>query len=186
MSEKVRFIFLLSCFLIINSTFGQIDKNNWMLGGNLSIHSTQRPDEFRGTNSSIKLFPSVGYFFEKNFAAGVILEYRIIGSKNFKFDFGNSGELGVGPFTRYYFLKSDQKNNLFLEIFCRYTNNIRFSNKPLFTYGTSIGHVYFINQSVGIETKLVYQHLREPIIGGANKNNSLILMFGLQIHLERE
>lgn len=186
--EKMRFALLLSCFLFNNSIFSQIEKNNWMLGGSLSINATQSQNEIAGSYSTIKLSPSVGYFFEKNFAAGVLLEYQTQGSENLKFDFGNSirGRLSVGPFARYYFLESVQKNNFFLEMFCNYTNNIRFSDKPIFRYGTSIGYVHFINQSIGIETKLVYQRMRIPLTDGASKLNSFTLMFGFQIHLERE
>jgi hypothetical protein len=126
-------------FIFISfSIFAQINKGQWMLGGNaLFSHSVvkQNNDFFHSDNkaTSLQLMPGVGYFFMDQFAAGLrtgvnhsdvkqetesrgaVSFYSLMESKITAF--------ALSPFVRYYFLPSSRKINVFADISYAYGNN---------------------------------------------------------------
>lgn len=125
---------------ISSSAFSQINKGQWMVGGNASFsHSNvkQHNDFYHAENkaTSVQVMPGAGYFFLDQFAAGLravishsdvnvkqetvaggpVSYYSLITSKITAF--------ALSPFARYYFLPSSRKINVFADISYAYGSN---------------------------------------------------------------
>lgn len=172
--------------ILCQSVKSQINKNNWMFGGNGRIsfqNETLNSSKVKGFN--IELFPSAGYFFVDKFSGGVRgklafdkVEFNGITSKTTIF--------GIGPFLRYYFLSSENRVNLFAESayqYLHYSGNSGTSNSAnSFTF--SAGPVIYFNTSVGIEFTANYELNKNKITATSSK--TFFLSIGFQIHLEKE
>jgi hypothetical protein len=172
----------------------QTEKGNKLIGGSGTIDFP--------TNTSPKWFsfditPKVGQFFLKNLAIGITPEWGYSYEKRYSGTKENITVLGIGPFIRFYLGKS--KLRYFAEAGISY-NHIWRSSK--YNYGfypsykteaysfsenIGIGMVYFINQNVGLETKLQYQHSYNTSLFSSSVSNysynGLTLNLGLQIYL---
>src|SRR5919109_5310019 len=67
------------------------DKGDWLVGGSLSLNTTEGATSFTFN-------PNVGHFFGRNFAAGaeMVISTSKLGELRMT-------TLGIGPFARYYF-----------------------------------------------------------------------------------
>lgn len=106
---------LISVLFIIaaNAAFSQINKGQWMVGGNLSFTSSKDKTTVGGESQSgktttiLSFNPDAGYFFMDKFAGGLRL--------NLTTATGGYSSLFVGPFLRYYLLPTAQKVNIFAD-----------------------------------------------------------------------
>lgn len=164
-------------------SIGQINKNNFIVGGNGSFNS-QKETQYSGSSKSIsiKLIPDIGYFFFDKFAAGIRSHWNFT-KISYSGSLAKSGHLGVGPFFRYYFLDNSNQINFFAESAYQYINNwgnnySDYSNLFLFSAGPEI----FINTNIGIEITGNYDFYKNNNMNKKAKGCSLNI--GLKIHLE--
>ena len=175
---KLFFTTILFCSITTNA---QITKGNWMVGGNAyfdnSNANNSKGEEIQ-SSTGIQIQPNIGYFFYDHFASGLIASYGYGKTKG-----GNSNSgFGVGPFLRYYFLKSDKNLNFLLVANYNYGKN--FNTQDFTTsYGIKTGPVVYFNSSVGLELLAKYQHVFYS--SDSYTTNSLQIGLGLQIHLEK-
>src|SRR5688572_4536948 len=104
--KKINFIL---CIFLAFSSFGQVNKGQWLTGGSAAINF-QNVDESEYKSTTINISQNIGYFFMYKLAAG------LRGS----FDWTKSNALHItntfftgSPFIRYYFLPASHKLNVF-------------------------------------------------------------------------
>ena len=151
----------------------QTAKGDWMVGGALSLNTTEG-------NTSFSFMPNVGHFFGRNFAAGaeMIINTQKIGELR-------STSLGVGPFARYYFeLKEPQ--------FKPYVHGgFNVSSVRTKAFGDSetetatgfllgLGGAYFINQNVAIDGMAGYNYSK---VENEDGSGGFLFRIGFQVHL---
>ena len=160
----------------------QITKGNWMVGGNAYFSNvTNKNSNGEQTQSStqINVQPNIGYFFYDRFVGGLStsLGYgKVNGNNN-----SNSG-FSLGPYVRYYFLKSEKTINFLLEANYYYGKDFNKSNFGT-SYGFKTGPVIYFNSSVGLELLAKYEH--DYNSSDSNTANVFQLGLGFQIHLKK-
>lgn len=179
---ETRKFYLIVIMLFSLSSFAQITKGNWMMGGVASFSHNKYTDSMGTTEAnSFSISPNVGYFFMDKLVVGA--------SGLLSSTFNNTGmdstNYGIGPFARYYFLDEEKPFNIFSEISYGLQKVSQSENK-IENFNVKAGAVYFLNSSVGLEAALNYSNKKYS--GGINDatNKTLFLSFGFQIHLERE
>ncbi|MBU2927630.1 outer membrane beta-barrel protein [Winogradskyella psychrotolerans] len=186
---KTLFFFLvLTISLSLNA---QITKGNWLVGGSGSFTSTTATsednlgNEFESIATALQLRPNIGYFLTDKFATGLNIGVNLSNSPGRD---NSNWSMSVGPFARYYFLKPENRVNLFGEASFSYGNGLSEINKDRNTtsYGFSTGGVLFFNSSVGLEMSLNYTDSTSRSDGSSDTNfKNLFLGLGFQIHLEK-
>ncbi|PHR69434.1 MAG: hypothetical protein COA67_10710 [Lutibacter sp.] len=171
-------------FAISLTVQSQITEGNWMVGGSGSYnHITV--DNDNGTvnkNSRLTIKPDVGYFILDKLVVGSSMGYYHY--KSIDFDSYNKN-YSIGLFSRYYFLKSNKRFNLFTQIhydrvfFETKSSNLVKGNGN--RYGLKVGQVIFFNSSVGLEFSIDY----EKEVYEFNTVNNINVNIGFQIHLEK-
>ena len=188
---KILKLIYLLILLFISTTNAQINKGNWMVGGTAgftyskteAINNNPTTGTTINYNSigtySVALDPNVGYFFKDKLAAGLKISY-LNGFQEGEKVSSDGMNLSIGPYLRYYFLKTDKVYNLFIEpSYNRFLSNSlgnasSFSIKP--------GFVIFMNSSVGFETSISYVKTKSSDF----ERNDIFFGFGFQIHLEKD
>jgi len=164
---------------------GQINKNNFIVGGNGRFNSQKETlNSVSSKSISINLIPDVGYFFFDKFAAGIRSHWNFTKTA-YSGSLAKSGHLGVGPFFRYYFLDNSNQINFFAESAYQYINDwgnyySNYSNLLLFSVGPEI----FLNTNIGIEITANYDFFKNNNMNKKAKGYSLNI--GLKIHLEKK
>ncbi len=193
----MRFYFLLlACIICSAASFGQITKNNWMVGGSFSYSKVKLYDgsvlfqKIRLVNTS----PAVGYFVIDKLATGIRAKILLSKVWNVTSQFGTQvsrqNQYDAGPFVRYYFLPVDNKINLFGDLAFTYGTHITFNSSDKlpddhqYAYSVAGGMALFINSSIAAELQVEYSRWHEVNIDSHYKK--LQLGIGLQIHLERD
>lgn len=180
----IFFIFLSS------SSFGQINKGNWLIGGNASY--TTHKYKFVSDPSNLKyrtfqVTGDVGYFFISKLATGIRLTYLHENETGLASDSSyfnqTTRDLEIGPFVRYYFLPVGNKYNLLVDADYsfgrRKDKNVGgYSKERSDSYTFAAGPVWFINPKTALELTLSYEHQRNYFMISYTKVN-----LGLQIHL---
>lgn len=159
----------------------QITKNNWMIGGDTYFSS----NDYNGdTSNEFRINPNVGYFFIDKLAGGLQMNLAFTntdpGGRNSK-----ASSYGFAPFARYYFLETDKIINVFTEVNYSFSFG-KFGQGDTINwngYGVKAGTVLFFNSSVGIEFSLNYTNTTRK--SDDFKIKTLLVGFGLQIHLEK-
>ena len=179
---KKRLFITIITFIFSYTIQSQITKGNWMVGGDIAFsYSKTKPKSIVESKAfKMDISPNVGYFFWDKLAFGTRVNYTI---SRYRSDSGNSNfdRLLVSPFARYYFLENEKFINTFLESSYRFAilnenNSTEFSIKG--------GVAIFLNSSVAFEIALEYlnSNTKDIYVG----TNTLLLGFGVQIHLERK
>ncbi|MCU0374419.1 MAG: hypothetical protein MUF24_03835 [Chitinophagaceae bacterium] len=181
--------FLIFIFVLCNASVeltAQLEKKNWMLGGNARLASSKQVNELSEVSQfSLDISPSVGYFFADKFAGGVKGQ---LGFTSLKYNgpTAKSSVIGVGPFLRYYMLSVDKPVNFFGEVFYRpLITKADFNARGIVTNGFTLtgGAVVFLNTSVGLEFTLNYDFFNNS---NNNKVKTIFFGVGFQIHLIKE
>lgn len=180
MKKSILIIFIL--LFLSNTLLSQITKGTWLLSGSASFAMIKNNSEgalkYKQTNFSIS--PSIGYFLKDKFALGIrpSLTY---GSSSISS--GNSETIfSVGPFVRYYFLKTDKVFNILTDGSYSYTS-FGSSGVKQSTISMAAGPVVYFNPSVGLEFLIGYASTKVAKYSG--RNNELGFSIGFQIHLEK-
>ena len=178
--KKVKIIPATLLLISISAT-SQITKGNFMVGGSGYFNNSNAKNSEGAqiqSGSQIILQPNIGYFIYDRFVTGLTTRFGYSKTNGSKSSFG----FGLGPFVRYYFLKTDKNINFLLEANYNYGKDF---NTPDFntTYGFKIGPVIYFNSSVGLELLAKYEN--SFISSAAFTVNSFQIGLGLQIHLEK-
>jgi len=182
--HKATFLFFAFIFVIKNVN-SQITMGNWLVNGTASFSKLQSSStaitQFKQTNFQIS--PSLGYFLKDKLAIGLrpSLTY---GSNTV----ANSNTIiSIGPFVRYYILKTHNIINLFTE--GRYalgsnTGKGQTTSLKLNTYSIAAGPVLYFNSSVGLE--FIIDYSISKYIEFPGNNNEMRFGIGFQFHLEKD
>jgi hypothetical protein len=179
-------ILLFFASVISAGVSAQINKGNFLVGGNISYTSEKvgmaSGDKFK----QFGLNANVGYFVIKKLALGIRGGYVATSFKIESQDYhSRSSTISVAPFMRLYFLPAKNKVNVFTD--ASYisgrersqqvqrpgpVNSISFNG-----YDLNAGPVFFINKHVALELALGIRnrsHRDEPVFTSS---------LGLQVHL---
>lgn len=171
-----QYIIFFIIFLCSNLSSAQLEKNNWLVGGTAYFgYAESKPKNQPSSNSfAFSVNPNIGYFLDDNISAGLVGGYY----RNFAEN--SSGQSSsIGPFLRYYLLKTEKPLNIFTHISYEFDlSNNEIVRPNVFT--SKVGIVYFLNSSVGLECALNYRFAKSALYTDKN----VFLNFGLQIHLE--
>mgnify|MGYP004704599487 CR=1 FL=1 len=178
--KKLTLIYAFLFFYL--STYSQIDKGFWMLGGDASFAYGKNKSNsiVNGESFNLEISPNVGYFVVDKLALGASLDYY---RSRYKTDDLTSSfdNFWVSPFVRYYFLENEKPMNVFLE--SSYKFSILKENKAT-AFSVKTGVAVFLNQSTALEISLQYLNTNsDNIFVGSN---AVLLGFGFQLHLERD
>jgi hypothetical protein len=181
--QKTVLLIIVTSF-IANFSYGQLSKGVWLFGGNASFSSLNNSStvtvQYKQTN--IQITPVVGYFLADKFAVG-LCPSLIYGSNTVA---STSTTLAIGPFTRYYFLNSENIFNLFAEgsyLYGSITNKGQASSNSN-TFSISGGPVLYFNSSVALEFTLGYS--MQKAVGFTGTNNEIRFGIGFKFNLEKE
>ena len=192
-------------FLFSFSSFAQLDKKTWLVGGNGTFSSVD--DNFSATTvaseykrTEIKISPSVGYFVIDKFAMGLKSSLSWNKNKgltaNTTLSVSKDIRLDYGPFIRYYFLDKEKPFNILADLSYQF-GNLKFieSNDKGVRNNLSImaGSVIYFNSSVGLELLLGYKIEKEKLTRSTSTpqyfytdtKKGFQTSIGFQIHLEK-
>jgi hypothetical protein len=165
----------LSMLIVSATSFAQIDKASWLVGGNLDYQSSKVASI---TTSSFTFSPNIGYFLVDKLAGGVraqFLSSKVSGEEAITHN-------NIGPFLRYYFLQKNGKTNLFLD------GNFSFGSTSVLgtsvsntSYGFNVGPAFFLNKHTALEITLGYDALKAET--DDVWTNAIKFGVGFQIHL---
>lgn len=190
---KKIFVLVVIIIFFQKNIFGQLSKNTWLVGGNLSFASSiYHPNQSAETKTSdFQLSATVGYFITPRLPIGIRTMFQT-NKQNYKDAFGTTGEakanyLSVGPFVRYYFLKKiDPVINFFGEanyLFGKARPDISANTFSFYRYYLLAGPVVYFNSSVGLELTLGYYYQKPN--DGRNATSGFQTGLGFQIYLEK-
>ena len=175
-------LFFIATLLVTISANSQITKGNWMVGGDGNYTNTKVVNSITenvSVGNSIRVSPNIGYFVYDKFALGIngLFHYNKANGSD------SSTGFGVGPFARYYILKTEKRVNIFTEANYNFYNT-QTKGVNSFTgssYRFKAGPVIYFNSSVALEMSLNY--LSEKTENFTAKYFTVGL--GFQIHLEK-
>ena len=176
---------------------GNINKGDWMLGGDAGFESRSIKQGISLSTRKDKYFyvaPNVGYFFINQLAGGLRMRFHTETFDNEIYEKkGKVISINAGPFLRYYFLPSTQKLNVFVDGAFgfggyKYTppeGNVLVKYKAS-EFALTGGAAYFVSPSVAVEATLGYKHRKEKyteLNKFTSTSNIVAFNIGFQIHL---
>jgi hypothetical protein len=184
------FILLLLPLISTNTATSQINKHQFLLGGNISFESVKNDGDGVYTTSynttTFFVSPNIGYFIIPKFAGGLRLDVSIYNQNT---AVSNQSNISLSPFLRYYFLSQRQRFNILADV--GYVNSKSKTRIQSLTvtetrngFTISAGPSIFLNQHVGLEFLLGYKYTKLKNISD-NETTAFNTVLGLQIHLER-
>ena len=189
--KTIKIILTISLLSFFTSN-AQITKGNWMVGGNARYYISNAESTFNGikttqSSSGLNLAGTIGYFPFDKFSIGL--------SPSFGFNnpegSNNSGTgYGIGPYVRYYFLKPENRINIFSHI--EYNYGLGYSSGEKTSsrkdFNIMAGPAIFFNSSVALELTMQYNISESTSYSTNNsktKFNNFNIGIGFQIHLEK-
>lgn len=180
--------FLFSSLVILSTSIasaqGNINKGDWMVGGQAGFSST-KISGLDGSSTNIELSPNAGYFFANQLAGGLEVSLQSIKEE----DDDAVTAFAVAPFLRYYFLPATQKVNVFLQGSYGIGSASQSSesvnlNQFSFVAGPSI----FLSPVAALEFGIGYtsaggEAFQNPFTGESYRQTTFGLRVGFQIHL---
>lgn len=208
----MKYLFLI-VFIFFNTLYSQVDKGNFLIGGNGYLYFIEDdinqnfPEEsYTIEKTSIRISPMLGYFIFDKFAVGITPSFNFE-DNNYKgyhmpFYGDRTYTYSVGPFIRYYLLPGKLKPILdfrYLYSFERIEYTSTNLERKKFIYVSestqneiipSVGLTYLFNNSFGLELLLSYSIKVQNLEKNQSFNyqtrtesNSLLLNIGFQIYL---
>jgi len=166
---KKSISFLIS-FILCLSAKSQLNKTTWLAGGAGSFYSYTEDYNTSGYSetskyTNIDVSASIGYFLADKFATGLRPSFSSTKGEAIRTSIGSGGStnsyrLGIGPFVRYYFLKSDQQFNILADVsyqfgFYQRLGSLHSKGKNN-TFSLMGGSEIFFNETAGVEILLGY------------------------------
>lgn len=181
--KKVIGIFVIGLSLFAFKSQAQIEKGNYLIGGDLANFNIGLSS---GGAFSASINPKVAWFIKDNTALGGYVNFSLATAKGA----GTTTGYGVGALGRYYL--NDTKTNLAKHGRLFFEGNVGIqgqsisdgSNTTGLGLGVGPGYAYFITPNIGLETLLKYN----GIVGFGKQAyaSNLGLNVGFQIYLSRE
>ncbi|HET8828927.1 MAG TPA: hypothetical protein VFM79_06280 [Pelobium sp.] len=194
------FLFLILFFSL--SSFAQLDKNTWIVGGggtftsvNDEFSSSTVSTEYKRTN--LQISPNIGYFFIDKLATGLkssIWWQKDKGISSNSLTISKSIRLDYGPFIRYYFLNKKKTFNILTDVSYQFGNvkdNYSKDKGARNNFAVMAGPVIYFNSSVGLELLMGYKTQREEFTSSNSISNyidtkkSFLVGVNFQIHLTK-
>lgn len=169
MKKFLLSLLALSAFTVANA---QTDKNDWMVGGNFRLNTSDN-------NTEIALTPDAGLFVIKNLAIGGNLALAYAKSGDAK-----STTFGIGPYVRYYFTNANVRPILHGSL--NFTSQkVKITGLPSTTnngssYFLGGGAAIFISDQVSIDGVMGYAHSK---FKGFEGGGGFALNIGFQVYL---
>ena len=188
----------MAIFLPVTFLHAQLNKGQWMVGGNAGFSASSQGDNVPGysiKSTIIQLTPGGGYFVADKLAAGIRASFGFSHQKTVSITpayvlEATTSNIGVTPFVRYYFLPKTNKINLLADASYTYsTAKVTNKNPPYaessstnnqHAYTIAAGPSFFINHNTALEVTASYQVLK---YGPNGTQNIFMLNAGFQIHL---
>jgi hypothetical protein len=177
-----KLLIAFSMIASVSTVSAQINKGQWLVGGNAAFTSSKEGD-FKTT--TFQFSPNAGYFFINNLAGGLRLS---ISSEKDKFNSFESTTTttSIAPFVRYYFLPAAQKTNIFADASYSF-GSVKFeeddqeqkSNVNGFTIAA--GPAFFLTPNTALEVTLGYNSSK--VEDAEESNGTFLVGVGFQIHL---
>lgn len=193
----MKHLFLFVLISICIHSYGQITKDNWLLGGTGSLRSlkTSYSSPNLSTTSKrldITVSPGVGYFVKDRLALGLKAGYskykeQVDGPGG---GYTNTNRYSFGPFVRYYFLLKEKEYNILTESSYQYgLYSFRPTKGHSYVFTALAGPVIYFNSSVGLEFLIGYYNTKETIRINDNdfvtRQKGIQVSIGFQFHLEK-
>ena len=187
-------LFLVAFITLTFQSFGQLTKNNWLVGGAGSFFSkngtyTTQSISYNSKYTDLTISPNIGYFIIDKFSAGLKPSFSWTKSKTFPPGGGSTDikRFLVGPFARYYFISIEKQFNILAEGTVQFGTYSAGADKgAISNYSFMAGPVIFFNTSVGLEFLLGYSSSIEDINDRyKNSISGFQIGIGFQIHLEK-
>ncbi len=191
---KHLFLLLLGIALSFSS-FSQLAKKTWLLGGSGNLYSYHEKYDAPLTNyttrfTTVDLSASVGYFFINKFTGGLRPYFFSKKGSSSGGGQGNDLKVAIGPFVRYYFLNDEKQFNLLADLSYQLgINKILTGNEKgkISILSAMTGIEVFFNSSVGLELLIGYVNRIEIINGNTGYNSNrkgFQTSIGFHFHLE--
>lgn len=191
-------LFLTILFSVTTAAFSQINKGQWLIGGNASFSTDKDNSSIsKDRSTTFQLSPNAGYFVSDKLAVGARINF--MSDKN-EVEYGSYTEatntsVSLSPFVRYYFLPKTEKLNLFADagyVYGRIKNTYKgiysggipgtdiTSKGTTHGYHISAGPVIFLNPNTAVELTLSYNYQKQKDYDYTNKG--FMAGVGFQIH----
>ena len=161
-------------------TFSQTEKGSTLVGGALSLQTTKN-------NSSFSLTPNIGFFAATNFAIGAGINLNFSKQGDVK-----NNQVGVGPYLRYYFGKTQTKpfvvtEGSFLSSTYEATDELTNTKKKTSSNGVGfllgLGFAAFVNDVVAVEGLSGYNY---SDFKGSSGSGGFTMRLGFQLYFNRK
>jgi hypothetical protein len=173
-------IFVVAVATILMQTgFAQINKGQWLVGGNAGFSSSKWGD-FKTT--TFQFAPNAGYFFINNLAGGLRVSVESakveVASEDAK-----SSSTTIAPFVRYYFLPAAQKVNVFADASYGFGSSKDEGSESQSVSGFSIsaGPAIFLSPNTALEVTVGYNSMKFEDVD--DRRNTFLFGVGFQVHL---
>ncbi|WP_207510865.1 outer membrane beta-barrel protein [Longitalea luteola] len=172
---------LFAAFLLVssNAIFAQVNKGQWLAGGNISFTSSKHGDNDDSKNTHFEIRPNAGYFFIDKLAGGLRLSY--ISDKD-KGDDEATTAFTLAPFARYYFLDAAQKVNVFADASYGFGSAGAGEKESLNYWEIMAGPAVFLSPNTALELAVGYKSWGGDIYGD-DRMNQFGVNIGFQVHL---
>jgi hypothetical protein len=191
--KKNTALIITALVLLSFNSISQITKGNWLVGGNFA-YTKSNSSGIDATNSkgrSIEIASNIGYFVSNKLATGIKINSQFNKEKyplvNGTYSSVAQNLVGAGPFIRYYFLKPDNRINVFSDAGILYSinsNNTTNSKSKSIAYSFAAGVAIFLNTTVAMEFLLDYNN--SSIFKFDAKGEIIAFKIGFQFHLEKD
>jgi outer membrane protein len=200
-NSKLTFTFCLLCSLFfIKSVNGQTQKGNWLVGGSGGFsfdnqNTSNFPTNYGSSSvnsktSTFLLNSNIGYFIKDRLVIGVNPSLHLWNSKLNYTNYPNlnnssnskGSSIGLGLFSRYYFLNNNEKYNFIGELsygLDKYTDEDTYLKKT----SVSIGPVIFLNKNTSLDFLLNYTNSSKNYPNNKIGNDIISFNVGFQIYL---
>jgi hypothetical protein len=172
---------LFAAFLLVssNAIFAQVNKGQWLAGGQVNFTSSKYGDVDDSKNTHFEISPNVGYFFIDKLAGGLRLSY--ISDKD-KTDDDATTSFTAAPFVRYYFLDAAQKVNVFADASYGFGSTGAKDKESLNYWSIMAGPAVFLSPNTALELTVGYKSFGGDAYGD-DRWKQFGVNVGFQVHL---
>jgi hypothetical protein len=180
--KKIFSLIIFASLIFNKNSFAQIDKGDWLVGGNLNFTHANTTYQ-NGAKTSFKnldLSANAGCFVLDRLALGIKTKYFFYKDDNTIVR--NINYLDLGVFSRYYFIKTNPYYNIILQP--EYSRSFgKGGGGTTNTYSILAGPVIYFNKYIALEFNIGYSI--EAFKYNPAKFYTLQSGIGLQIHLTK-
>lgn len=180
-----KVLFSLALVVAGSAAFAQVNKGQWLVGGNVSFATTKQADaddDFRTTSFDVS--PNAGYFFINQLAGGLRVNLNLTKTKVAE---DATTSFIVAPFARYYFLPAAEKINVFADASYGFGSTGTAKKVSVNEFSIMAGPAVFLTPNTALEFAVGYRSQGgerwEDLTGHVHRNNTIGVNVGFQIHL---